>query len=110
MLFCGDVSAGLWKFLVGAVGIELVSLLYKGRPSIPPEQLLRALSLQMLYTVRSERLLIEEIDYNILFRWFVAFGMLPAALFALLPHSPSERSRPAADATREVRERWLPNG
>ena len=39
-----------------------------GRPSIPPEQLLRALLLQMLYSVRSERLLIEEIDYNILFR------------------------------------------
>ena len=43
-----------------------------GRPSIPPEQLLlRALLLQMLYSVRSERLLMEEIDYNILFRWFV---------------------------------------
>ena len=42
-----------------------------GRPSIPPEQLLRALPLQMLYSVRSERLLMEEIDYNILFRWFV---------------------------------------
>src|ERR1700724_3702190 len=39
-----------------------------GRPSIPPEQLLRALLLQMLYSVRSERLLVEEIDYNILFR------------------------------------------
>jgi Transposase domain (DUF772) len=40
-----------------------------GRPSIPPEQLLRAQLLQMLYSVRSERLLMEEIDYNILFRW-----------------------------------------
>src|SRR5258708_6701879 len=43
-----------------------------GRPSIPPEQLLRALLLQMLYSVRSERLLIEEIDFNILFRFRVA--------------------------------------
>jgi transposase len=46
-----------------------------GRPSIPPEQLLRALLLQSLYTVRSERLLMEEIDYSILFRWFVGLGM-----------------------------------
>ena len=45
-----------------------------GRPSIPPEQLLRALLLQMLYSVRSERMLIEEIDYNILFRWFVGLN------------------------------------
>ncbi len=42
-----------------------------GRPSIPPEKLLRALLLQVLYTVRSERLLIEQLDYNLLFRWFV---------------------------------------
>lgn len=41
-----------------------------GRPSIPPEQLLRALVLQILYTVRSERLLMEQLDYNLLFRWF----------------------------------------
>jgi len=46
-----------------------------GRPSIPPEQLLRALLLQSLYTIRSERLLMEEIDYSILFRWFVGLGM-----------------------------------
>src|SRR6267143_6031181 len=46
-----------------------------GRPSIPPEQLLRALVLQSLYTVRSERLLMEEIDYSVLFRWFVGLGM-----------------------------------
>src|SRR5215467_6510565 len=42
-----------------------------GRPSIPPEQLLRALLLQVLYTVRSERMLMEQLDYNLLFRWFV---------------------------------------
>jgi transposase len=46
-----------------------------GRPSIPPEQLLRALLLQALYTIRSERQLIEQIDYNLLFRWFVGLGM-----------------------------------
>jgi transposase len=46
-----------------------------GRPSIPPEQLLRALVLQALYSVRSERLLMEEIDYSILFRWFVGLGL-----------------------------------
>jgi len=46
-----------------------------GRPSIPPEQLLRALLLQILYTVRSERLLMEQLDYNILFRWFVGLSM-----------------------------------
>ena len=45
-----------------------------GRPSIPPEQLLRAQLLQMLYSVRSGRLLIEEIDYNLLFRWFVGLN------------------------------------
>jgi transposase len=42
-----------------------------GRPSNQPERLLRALLLQVLYTVRSERLLMEQLDYNFLFRWFV---------------------------------------
>jgi transposase len=46
-----------------------------GRPSIPPEKLLRALLLQALYTIRSERQLVEQIDYNLLFRWFVGLGM-----------------------------------
>ena len=46
-----------------------------GRPSIPPERLLRALLLQILYTVRSERMLIEQLDYNLLFRWFVGLKM-----------------------------------
>jgi transposase len=46
-----------------------------GRPSIPPEKLLRALLLQVLYTVRSERLLMEQLDYNLLFRWFVGLNM-----------------------------------
>src|SRR6201993_750069 len=46
-----------------------------GRPSIPPEQLLRAQLLQLFYSVRSERLLMEEMDYNILFRWFVGLNL-----------------------------------
>lgn len=41
-----------------------------GRPSVPPEKLMRALLLQVLYSVRSERLLMEELQYNLLFRWF----------------------------------------
>src|SRR5918912_3029109 len=55
---------------------QLGSLYVKfGRPSIPPEKLLRALLLQALYTIRSERQLMEQIDYNLLFRWFVGLGM-----------------------------------
>ena len=47
----------------------------EGRPSIPPEHLLRALLLQVLYSVRSERMLMEQLDYNLLFRWFVGLNM-----------------------------------
>ena len=46
-----------------------------GRPSIAPERLLRALLLQILYTIRSERLLMEQLDYNLLFRWFVGLTL-----------------------------------
>src|SRR5262249_2249442 len=46
-----------------------------GRPSIAPEKLLRALLLQLLYSVRSERQLIEQLDYNLLFRWLVGLDM-----------------------------------
>src|ERR1700746_2792578 len=46
-----------------------------GRPSIPPERLLRALVLQAFYTVRSERQLMEHLNYNLLFRWFVGLSM-----------------------------------
>jgi len=46
-----------------------------GRPSIAPEKLLRTLLLQVLYSVRSERLLMEQLDYNLLFRWFVGLSM-----------------------------------
>lgn len=46
-----------------------------GRPSIAPERLLRALMIQVLYSVRSERLLMEQLEYNLLFRWFVGLGV-----------------------------------
>jgi transposase len=46
-----------------------------GRPSIPPERLLRAQLLQVFYTIRSERLLMEQLDYNLLFRWSVGMDM-----------------------------------
>src|SRR5271166_1227532 len=47
----------------------------RGRPSIPPEQLLRALLFQALYAIRSERQLMEQIDFNLPYRWFVGLGM-----------------------------------
>jgi len=46
-----------------------------GRPSIPPERLLRALLIQVLFSVRSERQLMEQLEYNLLFRWFVGLGI-----------------------------------
>ena len=46
-----------------------------GRPSIPPEQLIRALLLQIFFTIRSERQLVERLDYDLMFRWFVGLGM-----------------------------------
>ena len=46
-----------------------------GRPSIPPERLLRALLLQAFYTIRSETQLLEQLDYNLLYRWFVGLGI-----------------------------------
>src|SRR2546421_12490716 len=66
--------------LADAVFVELSPQFDKmyvrmGRPSIAPEKLLRALLLQVLYSVRSERLLMEELNYNLLFRWFVGLNM-----------------------------------
>ena len=59
-----------------ATGEEFDGLYAKtGRPSIPPERLLRALLLQIFYSVRSERLLMEQLSYNLLFRWFVGMEM-----------------------------------
>ena len=46
-----------------------------GRSSVPPERLVRALVLQVLYSIRSERLLMEQLDYNLLFRWFVGLSI-----------------------------------
>ncbi len=48
---------------------------WTGRPSIPPEQVLRALLLQVLFSIRSERMLMEQLEYNLLFRWFVGLSM-----------------------------------
>ena len=75
-----------------------------GRPSIAPEKLLRALLLQVLYTIRSERLLMEQLDYNLLFRWFVGLG--PAqllngrgpALLASTVESPRRNTRTGLDS------------
>jgi transposase len=50
-----------------------------GRPSIPPERLLKSSLLMALYTVRSERLFCEQLDYNLLFRWFLDLDMLGRA-------------------------------
>jgi transposase len=47
----------------------------RGRPGIPPERLIRALLLQILYSIRSERQVMEQLDYNILFRWFVGLNL-----------------------------------
>src|SRR5204862_3170684 len=68
------------RAMVDAVLAELspqFSELYSrvGRPSIAPERLLRALLLQVLYSVRSERMLMEQLQYNMLFRWFVGLNM-----------------------------------
>jgi transposase len=68
------------RTLVDAVLRELSPQFQKlyshtGRPSIPPERLLRALLLQVLYSIRSERMLMEQLDYNLLFRWFVGLSM-----------------------------------
>jgi transposase len=58
--------------IVRAMGQDFDALYAKtGLPSIPPERLLRALLLQIFYFMRSERLLMEQLSYNLLFRWFV---------------------------------------
>src|SRR5271169_6309706 len=60
-----------------------------GRPSIPPERLLKASLLMALYTVRSERLFCEQLDYNLLFRWFLDLEMDEASF----DHSTFSRNR-----------------
>ena len=65
---------------LSALGLEFARLYSPiGRPSIPPEQLLRAMLLQAFYSIRSERLLMERLEYDLLFRWFVGIGVDDAA-------------------------------
>lgn len=62
--------------VLGEMSASFESLYSKvGRPSVPPERLMRALLLQVFYSVRSERMLMEQLDYNLLFRWFVGMEM-----------------------------------
>jgi transposase len=62
--------------VLGSLNAELDALYAdSGRPSIAPEYIFRALLLQVFFSIRSERLLVEQIDYNLLFRWFVGLGM-----------------------------------
>src|SRR5215471_19692201 len=75
-------QAGMWSYLSpeqrvpAELSFEFATLYSPvGRPSIPPEKLLRALLLQVLYSTRSERLLMEQLDYNLLFRWFVGLNV-----------------------------------
>ncbi len=68
------------RVIVNEVLGELSAVLAKiyvpvGRPSIPPEQLLRALLLQAFYSIRSERRLMERLDFDLLFRWFVGLDI-----------------------------------
>jgi transposase len=71
-----EITDQILKSLFGVLG-RMYSRV--GRRSIPPEQLLRALLLQVLYTVRSERMLMERLEYDLLFRWFVGLNMDDAA-------------------------------
>lgn len=65
---------------LSALGLEFAALYSPiGRPSIPPEKLLRAMLLQAFYSIRSERLLMERLEYDLLFRWFVGIGIDDAA-------------------------------
>jgi transposase len=70
-LICGVVN----DVLAGLDGDFFRAYAESGRPSIAPERLLRSLLLQAFYTIRSERQLIEQLDYNLLYRWFVGLGV-----------------------------------
>lgn len=63
------------QILKGLSGVFARMYARVGRRSIPPEQLCRALLLQVLYTIRSERMLMEQLEYNLLFRWFVGLNL-----------------------------------
>jgi len=85
-----------------------LELLYAktGRPSIAPERLLRALLLMVLYSVRSERQLMEQLDYNLLFRWFAGLEMddpvWDVTVFSKKPGAADRRSGESAIAQRGV--------
>src|SRR4051794_26925212 len=78
-----------------------------GRPSIPPEKLLRALLLQVLYTVRSERMLMEQLEYNLLFRWFVGLNMDEAVWVPTVYSKNRDRLINAEVARRFFSEVWI---
>src|ERR1700691_1906628 len=70
------VIRGIVNATLAAMSAEFDALYAPdGRESIPPERLLRALLLQAFYTIRSERQLVERIEFDLLFRWFVGLGM-----------------------------------
>ncbi len=70
------VIRGIVNEVLGSLSSEFAALYsHTGRPSIPPEQLLRALLLQAFYSIRSERQLMEQLEFNLLFRWFVGLGI-----------------------------------
>jgi transposase len=70
------VIRGIVNDVLGSLSSDFEALYsHTGRPSIPPEKLLRALLLQAFYSVRSERQLMEQLNFNLLFRWFVGLGL-----------------------------------
>ncbi len=78
---------GLVRDVLKELSRSLARLYAKeGRPSVPPEQLLSALLIQALYGIRSERQLMEQLDYNLLYRWFV--GLSPDDRCGIRPPSP----------------------
>jgi hypothetical protein len=68
-----------------------------GRPSIPPEKLLRAMLLQAFYSIRSERQLMERLEFDLLFRWFVGLGVVFAALLMGFHNGRDGRCFPSYD-------------
>jgi len=81
---CEAVEIALWEF--GSGGEQTIHC----RNSIPPKKLVQAQFLQMLYSVRSERLLMEEIDYSVLFRWFVGMNLDEPVWDVTIIHQESE--------------------
>ena len=70
-----------------------------GRPSVPPERLLRAVLLQIFYSVRSERMLIEQMNYDLLFRWFRGVGVGRASLESCrVQQEPGSSAEPGSGA------------